>query len=421
MRYEWPYEWKIGTRYLRSTHRSGFVSFVASMSVIGLALGVAVLIVVLSVLNGFEHEIRGRMLTVTSHATITGVDGEIANWRQAQADAGREPGVVAVVPFVESRGLLANGERVAGAMVRGILPEEENKAVGLDDRMTGSGRLSDLAPGKYRVILGSALAKELAVGIGDKVVLMAAEGSATPAGFMPRMKRFTVSGIFESGMYEFDRGLALTHMKDAATLYRLGDSVTGLRLALEDPFLAPLMVRTVARAIDYDGHGYFVNDWTHDHQNFFLNIQLTKSMMFFILLILVVVAAINLVATLVMIVKEKQTDIAILRTIGAAPNNVLRIFLVQGALIGLVGTVAGTCLGWLLALNVTAIIGGIESLFGIQFLDASVYLMSDLPSQVRLGDVLQVSGVALALSALATIYPAWRAARTLPAEALRHE
>jgi lipoprotein-releasing system permease protein len=210
-------------------------------------------------------------------------------------------------------------------------------------------------------------------------------------------------------------------MADAARLYRMGDRVTGLRLALEDPFLAPLMVRTVARAIDYDGHGYFVNDWTHDHQNFFLSIELTKSMMFFILLILVVVAAINLVATLVMIVKEKQTDIAILRTMGAAPNNVLRIFLVQGALIGLVGTLAGTFLGWGLALNVTDIIRGIESLFGIQFLDASVYLMSDLPSEVRLGDVLQVSGVALALSAVATIYPAWRAARTLPAEALRHE
>ena len=421
MNFEWPYEWKIGTRYLRSTHRSGFVSFVASMSVIGLALGVAVLIVVMSVLNGFERELRSRMLTVTSHATITGIDGDIANWRQAQSDASREPGVLAVVPYVESRGLLANGERVAGAMVRGILPDEEKKAVGLDSRMTGSGHLSDLEAGKYRVILGSALASELAVKVGDKVVLMAAEGSATPAGFMPRMKRFTVSGIFDSGMYEFDRGLALTHMKDAATLYRLGDNVTGLRLALEDPFLAPLMVRTVARAIDYDGHGYFVNDWTHDHENFFRSIELTKSMMFFILLILIVVAAINLVATLVMIVKEKQTDIAILRTIGAAPNNVLRIFLVQGALIGLVGTFAGACLGWVLALNVTAIIAGIEKVFGIQFLDASVYLMSDLPSQVRLGDVLQVSGVALALSALATIYPAWRAARTLPAEALRHE
>jgi|SRR5436190_7457368 len=415
-----PYEWLIGTRYLRSAHRSGFVSFVASMSVIGLALGVAVLIVVLSVLNGFERELRSRMLAVTSHATITGVDGYIADWRKAQADAAREPEVVAVVPFVESRGLLANGERVAGVMVRGVLPEEEVKAVGLGARMRG-GTFDSLQPGKYQIILGSALAEELAVKVGDKVALMTPEGSFTPAGFQPRVKRFTVSAIFDSGMYEFDRGLALTHMKDAATLYRLGDRVTGLRLALKDPFLAPLVVRTVARAIDYDGRGYYVNDWTHDHLNFFRNVELTKSMMFFILLILIVVAAINLVATLVMIVKEKQTDIAILRTIGAAPVNVLRMFLVQGALIGLVGTIAGALLGWVLALNVTEAIHGIESVFGIKFLDASVYIMSDLPSEVRVADVLQVSLTALALSALATIYPAWRASRTLPAEALRHE
>jgi len=415
-----PYEWLIGTRYLRSAHRSGFVSFVASMSVVGTALGVAVLIVVLSVLNGFERELRSRMLTVTSHATITGVDGEIENWRQAQADAAKEPGVTAVVPFVESRGILANGDHVAGVMVRGILPEEEVKAVGLGSRMREGG-FEDLKSGAYNIILGSALATELAVKKGDKVVLMAPEGSATPAGFQPRMKRFTVSGIFDSGMYEYDRGLALAHMADTARLYRMGDSVTGIRLALEDPFLAPLMVRTVARAIDYDGRGYYVNDWTHDHVNFFSNVQMTKSMMFFILLILVVVAAINLVATLVMIVKEKQTDIAILRTMGAAPENVLRMFLVQGALIGLVGTAAGALLGWLLALNVTEAIHGIEHLLGIQFLDASVYIMSDLPSEVRVGDVLQVSLTALALSALATIYPAWRASRTLPAEALRHE
>ena len=415
-----PYEWLIGTRYLRSAHRSGFVSFVAFMSVIGLALGVAVLIVVLSVLNGFERELRSRMLAVTSHATITGIDGQIRDWRKAQSDSAREPNVAAVVPFVESRGLLANGERVAGAMVRGILPEEEVKAIGLSSRMR-EGALADLTAGGFRIILGSALAGELDVKVGQKVVVMAPEGSATPAGFAPRMKRFTVVGIFESGMYEFDRGLALTHMADAALLYRLGDRVTGLRLALEDPFIAPLTVRSVARAIDYSGAGYFVNDWTRDHENFFRSIELTKSMMFFILLILVVVAAINLVATLVMIVKEKQTDIAILRTIGAAPQNVLRMFLVQGAIIGLVGTVAGALLGWALALNVTRVVHAIESAFGIQFLDASVYLMSDLPSEVRIGDVLQVAGVALVLAALATIYPAWRASRTLPAEALRHE
>jgi lipoprotein-releasing system permease protein len=283
------------------------------------------------------------------------------------------------------------------------------------------GELASLQQGKFQIILGSALARELNVSVGQKVVLMTPEGTATPAGFAPRMKRFTVSGIFDSGMFEFDRGLALIHMSDAALLYRMGDRVTGLRLSLDDPFLAPHTVMTVARAIDYSGAGFYVSNWTHDHETFFLSIQLTKSMMFFILLILVVVAAINLVATLVMIVKEKQTDIAILRTIGAAPNNVLRMFLVQGAIIGLVGTALGALLGWLLALNVTEAVHGIENMLGIKFLDASLYLMSDLPAEVRLGDVLQVAGVSLVLAALATIYPAWRAARTLPAEALRHD
>ena len=415
-----PYEFLIGTRYLRSAHRSGFVSFVASMSVIGLALGVAVLIVVLSVLNGFERELRSRMLAVTSHATIQGIDGRLRDWRRAQADAATQPNVTAVAPYIESRGLLAHGERVAGSMVRGLLPEEEGKAVGIASRMV-EGALTDLESGKYRVILGSALARELDVKVGETVVLVSPDGTFTPAGFAPRQRRFTVSGVFESGMFEFDRGLALIHMADAARLYRMGESVTGLRLALDEPFMAPLTVRQVANAISYDGRGFMISDWTRDHENFFRSIELTKSMMFFILLILVVVAAINLVATLVMIVKEKQTDIAILRTIGAAPNNVLRMFLVQGAIIGLVGTVAGVLLGWLLASYVTEVVHAIERAFGIQFLDASVYLMSDLPSEVRFGDVLKVAGVSLALAAVATIYPSWRAARTLPAEALRHE
>ena len=418
--YQWPYEWKIGLRYLRSQHRSGFVSFVASMSVIGLALGVAVLIVVLSVLNGFERELRNRMLAVTSHATISGVHGEIDDWRAKQATAAREPGVTAAVPFIESRGLFANGRRVAGAMVRGVLPEEESKAVGLGSRLK-SGSLADLEPGKFRVILGSALAAELGVAVGQTVVLMAPEATFTPAGLMPRTKRFTVTGIFESGMYEYDRGLALIQMNDAAKLFRFGDTVTGLRLALEDPFAAGLLVRSVAREIDTDGTGYYVSDWTRDHAVFFRSIELTKSMMFFILLILVVVAAINLVATLVMVVKEKQSDIAILRTLGAAPGNVLHMFVVQGALIGLVGTLAEALFGWLVAVNFEAIIHGIEAVSGIRFLDAAVYLMSDLPTQVKFGDVLQVSLVTLALTALATIYPAWRASRTMPAEALRHD
>jgi lipoprotein-releasing system permease protein len=420
--YEIPYEWKIGVRYLRSRHRSGFVSFVASMSVIGLALGVAVLVVVLSVLNGFETELRSRMLAVTSHATIAGLDGEIADWRSALVQLRREPGVRAVAPYIEARGLLANGQAVAGTMVRGVLPAEEGDTIGLGSRML-DGRLADLEPGGFRVILGSALAAELGVKKGQHIVLMTPEGTATPAGFMPRMRRLTVSGIFESGMYEFDRGLALMHLSDAAKLYRMGDNVTGVRLALDDPFAAPQLVRSSAESLDIESNqnGFYVSDWTRDHASFFRSIELTKSMMFFILLILVVVAAINLIATLVMIVKEKQTDIAILRTIGAAPGNVLRMFVVQGGLIGLVGTIAGALLGWLLALNVTAVVHGIERLFGVRFLDPSVYLMSDLPSEVHLVDVLQVAAVALLLAALATIYPAWRASRTLPAEALRHE
>ncbi|HEV8443090.1 MAG TPA: lipoprotein-releasing ABC transporter permease subunit [Steroidobacteraceae bacterium] len=414
------YEWLIGVRYLRSEHRSGLVSFVASMSVLGLTLGVAVLIVVLSVLNGFERELRGRMLVVTSHATITGLEGEITDWRSKQKMAASAAGVRAVVPYVESRGLLANGRRVAGASVRGVLPEEEAKAVGLESRMT-SGSLKDLQAGQFRIILGSALAKELGVQRGDSVVLMAPEGSVTPAGFETRKRRFAVTGIFDSGMYEYDRGLAIIHMTDAQKLYRLGESVTGLRLALTDPFVAPQLVRRVARAIDFSGNGYYVNDWTHDHAVLFSSIEQTKSMMFFILMILVLVAAINLVATLVMIVKEKQTDIAILRTMGAAPADVLRMFVVPGALIGLVGTVAGTLLGWLVAFNFEAIIHGIEGVFRVKFLDAAVYFMSDLPAEVHLGDVLQVSLLTLLLSAVATIYPAWRASRTLPAEALRHD
>jgi lipoprotein-releasing system permease protein len=294
------------------------------------------------------------------------------------------------------------------------------KTVGLADRMR-EGSLEQLAPGKFNIILGTALAQELNVAVGAKVVLMAPDGTATPAGFVPRTKRFTVSGIFESGMYEYDRGLALLNMRDAALLYRMGDSVTGLRLALEDPFLAPATVRNVAQIIDYDGGGYYVSDWTRDHLTFFQSIELTKSMMFFIQLIMVVVAAINLVATLVMIVKEKQTDIAILRTLGAGPRNILAIFSIQGVMIGLAGTVLGAGLGILVSHNLEQLVQWLERVLGMQLLDARVYKMSELPAYVEWTDVLQVCLVAFVLCTLATIYPAWRASRTAPAEALRHD
>jgi lipoprotein-releasing system permease protein len=412
------YEWLIGTRYLRSTHRRGFVSFVALMSVCGLMLGVATLIVVLSVMNGFERELRNRILSVTSHATLMGLNGTLSDWQSLQRRVQQQPGVQAVVPYIESQAMLANGQRMAGAAVRGVLPEEERRATGLAQHVI-SGDLSDLKDGSYRIILGTALAHELNARVGDSVVLIAPEGTATPTGVVPRMRRFRVTGLFSSGMYEFDRGLALVHLADAARLLRLGEGVTGLRLALDDPLRAPTTVRALALALG--GPGYYVSDWTQDHANFFRSIEITKSMMFVILLMLVAVAAFNIVATLVMIVKEKQTDIAIVRTLGAGPANVLLTFAVQGVLIGLAGTLLGAALGTVLADNLQALVAGLEHLLGTQFLDARVYYMSDLPAYVEGADVLRVCVVAFILCALATLYPAWRASRTTPAEALRHE
>ncbi|HWX70150.1 MAG TPA: lipoprotein-releasing ABC transporter permease subunit [Steroidobacteraceae bacterium] len=416
------YEWLIGTRYLRSTHRRGFVSFVALMSVCGLMLGVATLIVVLSVMNGFERELRNRILAVTSHATIAGLDGTLPEWQAVQDAVRRQSGVQAAVPYIASQAMFAHDTVMAGASVRGVLPQEERTATGLAQHLV-AGRLEDLTAGGYGIILGSALAHELHAGVGDSIVLIAPEGTATPTGVVPRMRRFRVVGLFSSGMYEFDRGLALTHLEDAARLFRSARGVTGLRLAFTNPLQAPTLVRQVARRVSQELGipGFYVTDWTQDHANFFRSIEITKSMLFVILLMLVAVAAFNIVATLVMIVKEKQTDIAILRTLGAAPRNVLLTFAIQGVLIGLAGTLAGAALGTLLADNLESLVAALERLLGTQFLDARVYYMSDLPAYVELVDVLRVCAVALVLCVLATIYPAWRAARTAPAEALRHE
>jgi lipoprotein-releasing system permease protein len=412
-----PYEWLIGTRYLRSTHRRGFVSFVALMSVLGLMLGVATLITVLSVMNGFERELRNRILSVTSHGTLSGIEGSIADWRAVQQAALKQAGVQAAVPYIEQQSMLSNGVNVAGATVRGVLPEEERRATGLAQSLK-EGRLEDLEAGQYHIILGSALARELHAKLGGQVVLIAPEGTATPTGVVPRMRRFLVTGIFQSGMYEFDRGLALIHISDAAKLYKLGDKVSGIRLALQDPLQAPSAVVKLAKDL---GGGFYVSDWTRNHVNFFRSIELTKSMMFVILLMIVGVAAFNIVATLVMIVKEKQTDIAILRTLGAAPPNILTTFAIQGVVIGLVGTSLGAGLGTLLSHNLESLVAWLERALGTHFLDASVYYMSDLPAYVEGMDVVRVCTVAFLLCAIATIYPAWRASRTAPAEALRHE
>lgn len=412
-----PYEWLIGTRYLRSTHRRGFVSFVAIVSVLGLALGVATLIVVLSVMNGFQREIRSRILSVTSHATMMGLEGNLANWQSLQREVQKQPGVVTAVPYIEDQALLYNGARIDPATVRGVVPIEEKAATGLAQRVI-EGKFDDLQPGQYNVILGSALAKDLNVGVGGSVVLIAPDGIATPAGVEPRKRRFRVVGILQSGMYEIDRNYALIHMTDAARLFRLDDRVTGLRLTLKDPLRAPWTVRKIARAL---GGNFYVKDWTMDHESFFRSIESMKKMMFIILFMIVAVAAFNIVATLVMIVKEKQTDIAILRTLGAGPPNVLLTFAIQGVLIGLAGTVLGAILGKVISDNLGTLVGALERLFDTQFIDARVYFISDLPTYVEGGDVLRICGVAFVLCTLATIYPAWRASRTAPAQALRHE
>jgi lipoprotein-releasing system permease protein len=411
------YEWMISGRYLRGARGRGFLSFITVVSVLGLATGVAVLIVVLSVMNGFARELQTRILSVTSHAWLTGLDGNLTDWRADQAQALKIPGVLAAAPYIEAQALLVHGARTAGTQIRGVLPAEERRTVGLADRIRG-GSIDDLTDGSYHIILGDVLATQLDAGVGDEIVLVAPRGNATPAGIMPRMRRFRVTGIFHSGMYEYDSALALVHMRDAARIYEMGNSVTGVRLALANPFQAPQIVRSLAIRL---GGGFYVSDWTQAHRNFFRSIQTSKSILFVILLLVVAVAAFNIVAALVMVVKDKRADIAILRTLGAAPRNVLAIFSLQGAFIGLVGTALGAALGLIVSINLESLVHDLERLLGTHFLDARVYLMSDLPAYPEVGDVLRICVLAFVLCALATLYPAWRAAGTHPAEALRHD
>lgn len=412
-----PYEWFIGMRYFAGARGRGFLSFIAGVSTLGLAIGVAVLIVVLSVMNGFARELETRILSVTSHATLMGLTGRLADWQHDQAQALRIPGVIAAAPYIEAQALLMHGAHVTGSSVRGVQPREELRAVGLASRIQ-QGSIESLGDRSYRIILGDALASTLDAKVGDQLVLIAPQGEATPAGIEPRMRRFTVAGIFHSGMYEYDRGLALINLGDAARVYQMGASVTGIRLALRNPFLAPQVVRDLALSL---GGGFYVSDWTQIHRNFFRSIEITKSMLFLILLLVVAVAAFNIVAALVMVVKDKREDIAILRTLGAGPANVLALFTLQGALIGLAGTVLGALLGVLIAVNLETLVHGLEHLLGTHFLDARVYYMSDLPAYAERGDVLRICVVAFALCALATLYPAWRAAQTEPAQALRRD
>ncbi len=411
------YELLIGLRYTRAKRRNHFISFISLTSMAGMALGVAALIVVLSVMNGFQEVLRARILGVVSHVQIGGVDNRLADWRPVLEIAERQPHVIGAAPFVQGEAMLTSGERVRGAIVRGILPARENEVADIGRHMR-LGSLGALKPGGWGIVLGVDLARSLGVLLGDKVVLIVPQGQVTPAGVIPRLKQFTVVGIFDVGEYEFDSGLALIDLHDAQTLYRTGDAVSGVRLKLDDIFLARQVADSLA---DKLGPGVYATDWTRSHSNYFRAVEIEKHVMFVILLLIVAVAAFNIVSTLVMLVTDKQADIAILRTLGASPGSIMQIFVVQGALIGVVGTLLGVIVGVLIALNIGTIVPAIEHLFHVQFLAKDVYYISELPSHLKGGDVLTVSAVSLVLSFLATLYPSWRASRVNPAEALRYE
>ena len=411
------YEHWIGRRYVRSHSSNSFISLISAISMFGIAIAVAVLIVVLSVVNGFERELRERLLVMSAHASVEQPDGKLAGWQTWVDIAESNGSVSAAAPFVSGQGLLLFDQQLSGAELRGIDPELENNVSGVAEIMT-VGRLDDLNPGQFNIVLGNELAAALKVDVGDKVTLTLAEGLATPFGVVPRTKKFTVSGVYRVGMYEFDRRLAFVNMADAQKLFRMRDNVSGIRLSVTDIFDAADTVREVALEA---GGGVLVSDWTRRHVNFFRSIQITKSILFVILLMVVAVAAFNIVSTLVMVVKDKQTDIAILRTVGAKPAEVLRIFVTQGTIIGVLGTIGGVAIGVTMALNLEAIVGFLEAVFGIKFLAADVYFISDLPAELRVADVVTIAMIALVLALVSTLYPAWRGARTLPAEALRYE
>lgn len=412
-----PLELYIGLRYTRAKRRNHFISFITLTSVLGIALGVTALITVLSVMNGFEKELRERILGMAAHATIQSHDGAIEDWAFVTDMARRHPRVTGAAPYVRAEAMLTRGQEVRGAVVRGVSPELEPEVSRVVSKLT-IGTLDDLRAGAWHIILGVELARALGVVPGDKVTLVAPQAKVTPAGILPRLRRFQVTGIFEVGMYEYDAALAIVHMEDAARLFRLEDGVSGVRLRIDDMFAAPRVSRGLAA--DLPGR-YWVSDWTQQHVNFFRAIKTEKTVMFVILTLIVAVAAFNIVSTLVMVVTDKEADIAILRTLGVSPLSIMGIFMVQGAVIGVMGTLLGAAGGIALALNVETLVPAIESMLGTEFLPADVYYISDLPSEMHLPDVLRITGLALFLSLLATLYPAWRASRTQPAEALRYE
>lgn len=415
------YEILVGLRYTRSRRRArgrnGFISFISLVSMLGTALGVAALIVVLSVMNGFQEELRTRILGVASHIQITGMDGDLEAWQQVADQSLENPSVLAAAPYVQEQGMLSFDQKVRGTLVRGVLPADEDRVADFGRYMRGGG-LDALQAGRFGIVLGRDLAYALRAGLGDKITLIAPQGLVTPAAVLPRVKQFEVVGIFEAGMQEYDAGLALIHMRDAQVLYRMDDLVSGVRLKVDDLFGAPRIARELAGTLQVRAR---IADWTRSHENFFRAVALEKTMMTVILFLIVAVAAFNIVSTLVMAVQEKRADIAILRTLGAGPRSVMAIFVLQGAIIGVVGLLVGVAGGMLLAANLDVAIPAIEKLTGATLWNKEVYLISEIPSQVLASDVIKIVTLSFALTLVATLYPSWRASRVNPAEALRYE
>ncbi|MBL0222098.1 MAG: lipoprotein-releasing ABC transporter permease subunit [Xanthomonadales bacterium] len=410
-----PLEFFIGLRYTRAKRRNHFISFISLVSILGIAVGVTALITVISVMNGFDKELKDRILGMVAHATVEGVDESVREWPEALRRAEANPHVLGAAPYVEREAML-QGERVSGAIVRGVLPDYEPKVSEIDRKMV-EGSLDDLKPGSFHIILGRELAMKLGVGVGDFTTVITPEVSTSPVGVQPRFKRFKVSGIFEVGMQEYDGALAVVAMQDAETLYHL-DGPTGIRLRLDDMFRAYSVARDLSGQL---GQAYRVSDWMQGHSNFFKAIAMEKKVMFLILSLIVAVAAFNLVSTLVMLVTDKQADIAILRTLGQTPRSIMGVFMVQGVLVGTLGIVLGVGFGVLLSLNLSALVHWIERTFHVTFLSADVYYISELPSDLQWSDVGWITLTAFLFCIFATLYPAWRAARIQPAAALRHE
>ncbi len=414
-----PFEVWIAYRYIKFKQKNSFISFISMTSMVGIALGVSALIIILSVMNGFQDELRTRILGVASHIEITSSNNTLTHWEDLTKKLHESPEVIGSAPYVDGQGMLVSEFGSQGIMLRGISSELEGNVDDLEKKVK-VGKLSDLKPNAFNLILGIDTAKQLGIVVGDKVNILIPQGSYTPAGTFPRMRQFNVSGIFEIGMYEYDSGMALMNLEDAQKFLQMNDAVSGVRVKIDDLFLAPIVAKRLSNNLSESGV-FYVSDWTKKHTNFFAAVQMEKRVMFIILMLIIAVAAFNIVSTLVMAVADKRSDIAILRTYGAKPKSILYIFIIQGSLIGVIGTISGVFLGTVIALNIHAIVPFIEHLFNVQFLSKDIYYISEVPSKLLLTDVSAIASISILLSVLATIYPSIKASKSSPAEALKYD